>query len=307
MTRSQRPHPSRYLAGLLLLGSLAILVSPVSGQVRLPRVLTWESTVKGDENISLRWPVALSHRSSKEIVVADSQEPQLIFFVDSGVVWTPQSSVRLDSAPVDITADGDRYVVSLRERPRLMAVESDEHQLRRLALPDGLVPGSLATMAGGGILVHDLNSGSVFSLSSQGSISKIADEIGTDLGDLAATAGGGFVATFPAAGEIRRFDPTGRETGRWAIPASAPVPAWPVGIALEPSGGMITADRHGQRLVVLDSAGRTQGIASRNGWNAGLVRFPSQLDRLPDGRVLVVDQGNGRIQVFQPTGDGTGP
>jgi hypothetical protein len=307
MTRSRSQHPFHFPAALLLVVGLGIFIYPATGQARLPRVLAWESTVKGDENISLRWPVAVAHRSAQEIVVADSHEPRLVFFKDSGVAWTPKATIPLDSAPLDIAADGDRYVVSLRDNPRLLAVEGDQHQLRRLALPEGVVPGSLATLQDGGVLIHDLNSGTVFSLSPQGSVRSVAEDVGFDVGDLAATAGGGFVATFPLAGEVRRFDATGRETGRWPVPAAAPVPAWPVGITLEPSGAMIVADRHGQRLVVLDSAGRPQGVASRHGWSSGLLRHPSRLDRLPDGRVIVVDQGNGRMQLFRSIEERTGP
>jgi len=307
MTPSHEFAPLRFSAALVAALVLIVLTVPARGQTRLPRVLTWESTVKGDEKLFLRWPVALAHRSAQEIVVADSRAPQLIFFVDSGVVWTPRASLPLESAPVDIAADGDRYVVSLRGSPRLIAVEGDRHQLRRLALPDGVIPGSLATQPGGGVLVHDLNSGSVFSLSPQGSVKEIARGVGTGLGDLAASAAGGFVATFPAAGQVRRFDAAGQETGRWTVPSAPPVPAWPVGITLEPSGEMVLADRHGHRLVVLDSTGRGEGIASRLGWGPGLLRHPSRLDRLPDGRVVVIDQSNGRLQVFKPIDDGSGP
>jgi len=307
MTHSHDLIPLRFAAVLVAAIVLLAFMVPAEGQTSLPRVLVWESTVKGDENLSLRWPVALAHRSAQEIVVADSHAPQLLFFSDSGVTWTPRGTLPLESAPVDIAADGDRYVVSLRGNPRLIAVEGDKHQVRRLALPDGVIPGSLATLPGGGVLVHDLNSGSVFSLSQQGSVKEIAEDVGTDLGDLAASAAGGFVATFPASGQVRRFDATGQETGRWPVPPAPPVPAWPVGIILAPSGEMVVADRHGHRLVVLDSTGHVEGIGSRAGWTSGLLRHPSRLDRLPDGRIVVVDQSNGRLQVFKPIDNGNEP
>jgi len=52
--------------------------------------------------------------------------------------------------------------------------------------------------------------------------------------------------------------------------------------------------------LVLESGGQLAGTGSRQGWEAGLLRHPSDIAMLVDGRVVVADQGNGRIQIFRP-------
>jgi tripartite motif-containing protein 71 len=61
---------------------------------------------------------------------------------------------------------------------------------------------------------------------------------------------------------------------------------------------MVIVDRHGARLVVLDAEGRIEGLGSRRGRDPGLLLFPAGITALPDGRLAVADQGNGRIQIF---------
>ena len=83
------------------------------------------------------------------------------------------------------------------------------------------------------------------------------------------------------------------------MPGLGPAPAWPVGLIVEDNGEIVVADRHGGRILVLDTSGRWIGSGSRRGWEPGLLRFPSDIARLPDGRIVVADQGNGRIQLLR--------
>ena len=296
----------RQFSVLTLVLTLGLAPSTIA-QSRLPRLLSWESTLKGQDQETLRWPVAVAEGPAGELAVADAFRKKIFFFKDSGVSWTQGEAVDLEASPLDIARDGERYVISLRGEALLVALDIPRRQLRHLALPAGVIPGSLASMPGGGVLLQDLATGDILTLSPQGSVWVKVKAVAMDIGDLAATAGGGFVATFPTAGEVRRFDALGTENARWAVPRTGPVPAWPVGVSLAPSGDITIADRHGQRLVSFDNSGRPRGIGSRGGWVAGLLRHPSRLVRLNDGRIAVVDQGNGRLQIFKEAASESGP
>ena len=87
----------------------------------------------------------------------------------------------------------------------------------------------------------------------------------------------------------------------------APVPAWPDGIVIEPGGALLLADRHGHRVVALDAAGRLTGTGSGKGWKPGRLLSPAGMARLADGRLVVADRGNGRVQVFRRLASGATP
>lgn len=107
-------------------------------------------------------------------------------------------------------------------------------------------------------------------------------------------------------GSVQRFGPDWGPVGRWVLPSEGPVPAWPVGIAVEPSGSLAIVDRHGGRLLVLDATGEPEGAGSRRGWESGLLLFPAGIDRLDNGSLVVADEGNGRVQFFRRV-DGAQP
>jgi streptogramin lyase len=282
---------------ILVLPGLAIL-GPAASAASLPRTLIWEGILPEDEDSELRQPVALAAGPNNELAVADVHQSRVLFFTDTGVEWVSSGVVELPAAPLSLAHDGDRYLLSLRQAPWLVALEGDRHQMRNMPLPQDTVPGSVAALPDGGFLIHDLAQGRVLQLSPGGTVSARAT-VGAGAGVLAATAGGGFYALFPVAGEVRRYDAEGGEIDRWRVPGAGPVPAWPAGMVIEPSGSVILSDRHGNRLIRLNSGGRPEGIGSRRGWRPGLLLFPSDLARLADGRLAVADQGNGRVQFFR--------
>jgi hypothetical protein len=292
-------HSPSWLAVPLI---LTLSVLPIAGtamaDVSLPRTLVWEGLIQEDENSDLRHPITLAAGPGTELAVADVHGSRLLFFKDTGVEWTLSTTVELPATPMSLAHDGDRYLLSLRQSPWLIAVEGERHQMRNMPLPQATVPGSVAALPDGGFLIHDLAQGRVLTMSRGGTVS-VKATIGPGAGVLGSTAGGGFYVLFPAAAEVHRYDAEGKEIDRWSVPGAVPVPAWPAGMIIEPSGSVILSDRHGNRLIRLNSGGRPDGIGSRRGWSPGLLLFPSHLSRLADGRVAVVDQGNGRVQIFR--------
>ncbi len=86
-----------------------------------------------------------------------------------------------------------------------------------------------------------------------------------------------------------------------------PVPAWPTGLVAASGGDVVVVDRHGGRILALDASGRLVGVGSGRGWNPGQLLLPTAIALFPDGRVVVADQGNSRVQIFRPVDKGSTP
>ncbi len=293
---------SRSTLVFLVVGSLSGLwifsAKPATAQTGAPRVLTFMESIKGNEEVELRWPVALAAASAEEIAVADAFGPRLLRFRRIGVSWQLDHSLQLPGAPVDVIHDGERWVVSMRQGKGLVAFEGPEMLQRPLPLPRNVIPGPLTVFPNGDLLVYDYTGHRVLRLSAEGTLISEAPIVGT-VAALAATAAGGFLAAVAAEGSVLSFDANGELSATWDLPASDQIPAWPVGLAVEPGGDIVVVDRHTGRLLVLDATGKVVGLGSRTGWEPGLLLYPAGLARLPNGQFLVADEGNGRAQVFR--------
>ena len=258
--------------------------------------------LKGTDQISLRWPVAVAAASDDEVAVADAFGPRLLRFRRVGVSWQPDRTVALGGAPVGLAWDGRRYVASLRQGAGLVAFEDAGLVQRPLPLPRGVVPGPLAALPGGDLLVYDEAGRRVLRLREGKPAGEV--EIAGHVTALAGSPSGGILAAIAAEGSVVHVDASGKTDAVWKLPASEQVPAWPSGLVVEPGGTVLVVDRHAGRLLVLDALGQVAGIGSRQGWDPGLLLFPAGIARLPGGLVLVADEGNGRAQLFRRTGTG---
>jgi hypothetical protein len=285
---------------------VALCLPAVVAQRAAPRVISWETSIRGEKEAALQWPVAVAAASADEFAVADVREPRLIVFRRTPTAWKTERTVKLPATPLDVVHDGERYVLSLRQAPGLLAVEGSDYRLRNLAVPQHTVPGVLAEGSAGSVLVHDAAGERVLRFEPGGELEEIARIAGNVTG-LTSTPGGGFVAALAAEGAVVRYGANGDELGRWTVPADGPVPAWPNDVAVGAGGDLVVVDRHNARLVVLDGGGRIVAQGSRPGWDAGLMRFPTGLAHLEKGRFVVADTGNGRIQIFTLPEEETGP
>lgn len=289
-----------------VLGWVALLASahapPAAAGPILPRLLTWEESLRGTDEDELRWPVALATASADELVVAEAYEPRLMLFRKIGVSWQLERSIPLPGSPLALVWDGRRYVAALRGQG-LVAFEPPQLLQRRIALPAGVVPGPLAAREDGSLFLYDLARERVLELDAGGEIVR-ETRLAQRATALAAAPSGGFWVASAAAGTVASYDAAGQPQATWTLPGEAPVPAWPVALCVEPAGDVAIVDRHGGRILFLDVGGKPVGIGSRRGWEPGLLRFPSAIARLGDGRLVVADQGNGRVQIFRRS-DGT--
>jgi hypothetical protein len=271
-----------------------------AAQAHSARVLSFVESLDGTEEEELRWPVAVAAGSADELAVADAFGPRLLRFRKVGVSWQLDGAVEIPGVPVGLAWDGTRYVSSLRQGRGLVGFEGPALAQRRLPLPRGVVPGPLAAYRNGDLLLYDYAGARALRISSDGAtLAEVSLPAGVTA--LATSPAGGFFVAVAVTGSVSHFDANGRLVATWELPAFEQIPAWPVGLAVEPGGDLLVVDRHAGRLLVLDARGEPVGVGSRQGWEPGLLLYPAGMARLPDGVVVVADEGNGRAQVFRRT------
>ena len=109
---------------------------------------------------------------------------------------------------------------------------------------------------------------------------------------------GGTVYALPMmATAVHTFDAAGTLTG--SITLSSP-PEFPVSLALHPDGGFLVLDRHANTVAHYQADGRLKGRHLGPGHKGGGLSYPAEIQMDPWGRVCIVDEGNGRVSVYQP-------
>lgn len=296
---------TRKLIGMVLLlfvgGFLADAWKPACAQATPDRVLAWRVSVKGDAEVELRAPIAAAAASDQEFAVADTVGPRILVFQQSGLAWQYTRSVDLPAVPVDLTHDGSRYIASLRQGGGLIALEGEGLSIQQLDLPKGVFPGPVAASDNGELFVYDYAGERVLHVSPTGSIlARIS--VPSRVSALAAMPHGGFLAAHAEEQRISRFGPTGELELSFEMPDDGDRPSWPVGLSVDPNGEVLVLDRYNGRILAFTASGNWIGIASRRGWEPGLLLYPASISRISDSLVVVADQGNGRAQIFERIG-----
>ncbi len=73
---------------------------------------------------------------------------------------------------------------------------------------------------------------------------------------------------------------------------------FPASIAVDKTGNIFVLDRHRGCVAVFDHHGGLRYRFLRSGEAQGRLHLPSQIRFDPWGRLLIVDEGNGRVEVF---------
>jgi DNA-binding beta-propeller fold protein YncE len=266
----------------------------------LPRVLVFEEAVRGNEDTQLRWPVAAAAASEEEFAVVDAKPARFLVFRKLGVSWQLAQTIPLPAAPAGLAHVGNRYVVALRGTEGLMALEGEQMLIRKVGLPEGVIPGVVAARGDGGLLVYDYATGRVFKFDPNGNLLAQTAIEGRATG-LAEGPGGEMWVAVGEQSAVLRYDPNGAMTARVEIPGQGPVPSWPTGIVVDADGDVAVIDRHVGRILLFDDRGSPFGTGSRKGAEPGLLHFPRSVGVLGEDRLLVADEGNGRVQIFRRT------
>ncbi|UCF66211.1 MAG: hypothetical protein JSV80_10455 [Acidobacteriota bacterium] len=287
------------LRGLGIAALVSLLVAPAWAQGSAQTLLVWESAIYGLEELSLRWPVALAMRSEDEIVVVDAYDDKLVVFTNDTGGWIGRRKVALPASPASAAYAGGRYFVSLRgeRHGELISFDPDRWAQRPVPLPRGVVAGALAGGKDGTLAVHDQAGSEVLILDAKGSV-RAKIPLAGPVHALTVAPGGALYAASPQLARVVRVGEDGAIEQEFDVPGMSPERAWPVSVAVDTGGELYVVDRHAGRVVVLDAAGALSGFGSREGWDEGLLRHPAALALTPGGRVVIADQGNGRVQVF---------
>ena len=291
-------------AWLPVLVLASVLTGPLQGQATPPRLYVWSETLTLPEGERIFAPSAVAVASADEILVADGlAEPRLLLFGKQGVSWQLRRTAALPAVAQALTFDGERWIGSLRGGVGLMAFDRVELTARQLTVPPGLVAGTVDATPGGSLLVFDLAAERVVELSPEGDLLREVAVPGYVTG-LASDWSGGFLVARADEARVVRFDREWRQSETWPLAAENGKPAWPAALSVDEGSATVVLDRHGGRLMELDVNGRWVALGSRRGWEPGLLFLPSSFDRLPDGAVVVADEGNGRVQIFRRTPSG---
>jgi DNA-binding beta-propeller fold protein YncE len=285
------------IRAMIVASLLAAASGVATAQVAAPPVLAWHATLPTAGEQPLRWPVGLAVPAPGTLVVADAYQPRLLVYREREGAFVFERAVPLNDPPFALAASGGRTYASLRGGGGLYAL-APGGGLERVALPAGSRPGALAPAPAGGLLVQDAAGGEILELDANGGIVGRAP-VDPGVRALAAGAGGGFYAVRPAPAQLVRHGRDGAVEAALPVPPVDTEPAWPAGLAVTASGELLVIDRRASRILLLDASGRLLGVGAREGWEPGLLRQPSALALLPDGRVVVADQGNGRVQVYR--------
>lgn len=299
-----------YWRSLRLAGTWALAIGLICGisssgllaqGLSAPSML-WEQTLVGEDDAKLRWPVAVASAADDEILVADGFKNRLILFKfkETAGGWTVEKTTTLPATPRALASGNGRYVVALRQAGGVFVVERPSLQLRKVGVAPGVMPSAIAAGPGSSIAVFDAASSRILILSEDGGVLNQIRLTG-EISSLAAAVNGDIYASVAQPAEIRRYSADSELIDTWLPPKTSQFPPWPAGLAVEPGGTLFVSDRRAGSLLVLDtSSGRLKGTGSRHGWESGLLNRPAGIGLLPDGRLAVADQGNGRVQIFRP-------
>ncbi len=292
--------PAALLAGAaaaLRLVACAPAASLSAAPAAAAPLLVWESAAYGSGDGALRWPCGVASAVPGELLVADAFRPRLVLFREASPDWTSERVIPLAGPPTGIAAAGERYVVATRGPSALFAVDRLSWSLRPLPLPEGTVLGALAALPDGTVLAYDAAGNQVLAIAANGGVARRIPAPGR-VRAIAPGPDGGIDAAYPDEGRVARLGPDGAVSESWTVPGEGPIRAWPSGLAAD-RGGLLVLDRHAGRVVALDARGAAVGSGARAGREAGLLWLPAALTLMPDGRVAVADQGNGRVQIFR--------
>lgn len=286
------------LPALLLAGAAPWTAALADGGVKLRTFAGVYSDVKG---AALKAPEGVT-AAGDGIAVADTGNGRVLRFALAGERYEAAAEYVVPELPYPIrlagTSKADLFVLDGRQR-RIGRLGSAGTFKGFLDLPVGAVPRALTVDRSDALWVLDVGRRRVFSIGPDGTLAKeiaLPSERGAFFSDVAVGANG----------SVFVLDSVGRRVlvAKAGTDAFAPFGEtlekeldFATSIAVDESGRVFVADQNGGGIVTLGPDGSFRGRQSAMGWKEGQLRYPSAL-ALANGRLLVADRGNNRVQVF---------
>ena len=283
--------------GIFFLGMMLVLL-PARAQAQSS--WQWQMSLKVDAPNSMYLPGAVAFDpASERYYVVDAGHNRLVSFARDGKMLRAFTAEDRLKAPFDMVRldDGKLWVVE-KGRNSLTLIDVAAKVVKPHTLRDGkrqIFPDRIAH-AGGRLYVLDRASGQVL---------RLASDLSVDQRYGCPDCLGGF-ADFVLAGDtVWALDPLGKKIFRFNADGAIAKTVnlgdevdFPVSLAVEETENIYVLDRHQNSVLAYSQDGRFRYRFLSSGHAQGQVHFARQLRFDPWGRLCVVDEGGGRVEIF---------
>ncbi len=286
-----------YLIRLLLVVAFALL--PATAPAQSP--WNWQMSLKVDKiGDSMYMPSAVAFdKESGRYYVVDTGRNRLVSFDREGKVIRAFTANEQLKAPFDMVRldNGELWVVE-KGRNSLTLIDIAAKEVKPHTLMDGerlVFPDRIAT-SGGKLYVLDRASGQVLRLGADLSIEQHfgCPDCAAGLFDFV-VVGDSVLAIEPRDKRIYRFNADGSVANEINLGKEVD---FPVSLAVGSYGFFFVLDRHQNSVLVYNDSGQFLYRFLGTGQSAGKVYFARQLRFDPWGQLCVVDEGNGRVEIY---------
>ena len=285
------------LNGLLLLLVLIALPSSVLGQSPWKWQMSLRVEKSGD---SMYMPSAIAFdESSGRYYVVDTGRNRLISYEKDGTLLKAFTANEQLRSPFDMVRlnSGKLWVVE-KGRNSLTMIDIAARKVQPNTLRDGkhLVFPDRLSVGGGKLHVLDRSSGQVLRLAEDLSVEKRfgCPECSGGFADFV-ISGDSILAIEPRDKKIYRFKPDGTVAQEFELGEEVD---FPISLDIGPSGFFFVLDRHQNSVLAYDEEGRFRYRFLESGQSAGKVYYARQIRFDPWDRICVVDEGNGRVEIY---------
>lgn len=278
---------------------LAVLLMPVCSWAQSP--WKWQMSLKVEQAADAMYmPSAVGFDPETErYYVVDTGRNRLVSFDKEGKLIRAFTANDQLKAPFDMVRldNGQLWVVE-KGRNSLTLIDLAARKVEPYILKDGdrqVFPDRIAN-AGNKIYVLDRSSGQILRLASDLSVEQRfgCADCSAGMADFVVEKGQ-VVALEPRDRKIYRFNSDGGIAEQIQLGNEID---FPVSLAIGPSGFLFVLDRHKHSVFAYDERGRFRYRFLDVGHSAGRVYFARHLRFDPWGRLCVVDEGNGRVEVY---------
>jgi len=278
---------------------MALALLPATALARVP--WQWETSLRVDKaGDAMYMPSAIAFdQESKRYYVVDTGRSRLVSFDRDGKVLKAFTANNRLKAPFDMVRldNGQLWVVE-KGRNSLTRIDIAAKEIKPITLRDGdrqVFPDRIG-FAGGKLYVLDRASGQVLRLDTNLNVDQhfgCSDCVG-GISDFV-LAEDSVLALAPRDKKIYRFRADGTIVDTINLGDEID---FPVSLAVGPSGYIYVLDRHQNEVFAYSQDGQFKYLFLATGQGPQQVYFPRELRFDPWGRLCVVDEGNGRVEIF---------
>jgi DNA-binding beta-propeller fold protein YncE len=261
----------------------------------------WQTSLKINEvGESMYMPSAIAFdKQGERYYVVDTGRSRLVSFGRDGKFIRAFTANNQLKSPFDMVRmeNGQLWVVE-KGRNSLTLIDVAAKKIEPHTLKDGqrqIFPDRIAVVKGK-LHILDRASGQVLRLAADLSVEQRFDCSDCSAGFVDfAVSGDSLVALEPRDKKIFRFRADGTIAEEIALGDTV---GFPVSLAIGPSGYYYVLDRHQNSVVAYDEGGRYSYRFLGSGQSTESVFYPRQLRFDPWNQLCVVDEGNGRVEIF---------